>query len=403
MRLETECGEDRVIQGSDVLEVLQRVQPSEPVFCLDQTLLDRRAQAILTAFDGDISHDVTVNPHPYVLGMLAQAGVRRFAVSRVDDLVSLDRFADAVTPVLRQPINSRQSLRVAAERHGVRVFTVDHPDELAKLHEEVGAVGLEVEILVSLSMMRQAGDTASGPSNRLVEAMVRTAIDFGLHPSIAVHPGVSSTDDVVAALAYCRSLAQRCGVVLNAINLGSAEIRSDGETVEELCAAVSARARRFGLGPTRLRLDASRAMVDACCSVLAQVLLRKSQAIYLNDGRFGWLHSLDRRLRRNAIGPQLRRLNGTPSDWSRSFHIFGPTCDSYDAFETSVVLPADVREGDWIEIPAMGADTIAWVSSFNGLHPSLFAVVTPPTASNRRGQVPMSNAGHGPLTSGAQR
>jgi ornithine decarboxylase len=391
MWLESGREPGRVVHGSSVLDLLQRMQPSEPVFCLDQAFLARRAQAIVASFDGDLCHDVAVNPHPLILATLAQAGVRRFAVSRVEDLAILDRLAPAVVPVLRQPVNSRRNLRTAAERHRVRVFAVAHVDELAKLHEEVGAGVCEVEIRASLSAIKNAGGSADG-SLAPVERMVRTAIEFGFRPSIAIHPGVSSAVHITEAIAYCRSLTQRSGVLLEAINLGSADVSADGESVEGLCAAARAQATRLGFGATRLRLDASRAMVNPCCSIVAQVLLRKSDAIYLSDGRFGWLHSLDRRLRGNAAAPILRRLRGRPSQASHRFHVFGPTCDSYDAFETPIMLPADVGEGDWIEFPAMGADTIAWACAFNGLHPSLFAVVGPLRASDRRAHAPTSSA-----------
>jgi ornithine decarboxylase len=373
MWLENGPGSGRVVHGGNVCDLLAREQPSEPVFCLDQALLIRRAKSIVAGFAGDICHDVTVNPHPLVLAALAQAGVRRFAVLRIEDLATLDRLPQAVVPVLRQRINSRHSLRIAAERHGVRVFTAGHPDELAKLREEVRADAVEVEIPAPLAAMRVRRGTAER-SNDPVEGMVRAALDFGFRPSIAVHPGVSSANDVAAAMTYCRALGQRCGVVLEAVNFGSVDVGSDGE-IETICAEAC---RQGGLpqpGPTRLRLDAGRALVGPCCSVLAQVLLRKSGAIYLNDGRFGWLQSLDDRVRGNAARPVLRRLNGTPSAASRRYRVFGPTCDAYDAFEKPIVLPADVREGDWIEFPVMGADTIAWACAFNGLHPSLFAVV----------------------------
>jgi ornithine decarboxylase len=179
---------------------------------------------------------------------------------------------------------------------------------------------------------------------------------------------------------------------LHAINLGNADTRTHGETIEALCRTASAQGRLLGLSGTRLRLDASRAMVEACCCVLVQVLLRKDDAIYVNDGRFGWLHALDRQLRRNSATLQLRRRSGTPSKESRSFRLFGPTCDSYDAFEAPAMLPADVREGDWLEIPAMGADTIPWACSFNGLHPSLFAVVAAATANDRSWDAPPDDA-----------
>ncbi|BAM93205.1 Orn/DAP/Arg decarboxylase 2 [Bradyrhizobium oligotrophicum S58] len=365
-----------------MLDLLQRLQPAEPLFCVDEMLLDQRARVVLATFDGDICHDLLVNPHPRILASLAQAGIRRFAISGPADLARLDQLAEPIIPLLRQPINSRHDLQVMARR-GVRVFAIDHLDGLAKLHDEVGFDELEVEIMVPASLIRQPCEASDRLHDQAVGAMLRASRAYGFSTSIAICPGVSSGSDIAAALAYGRSLAQRSGIALTAINLGSAEIRPGGETIEQLCTAASAHAARLGLATTRLRLDTSRAVVDSSCSVVVQVLLRKPDAIYLNDGRFGWLHSLDRRLRRDGPAPRLRRLNGTPSGATRSFHVFGPTCDSWDAFETAMELPADVREGDWIEIAAMGADTLPWACAFNGLHPDLCAVIAPRAETGR--------------------
>ncbi|MGY3133955.1 ornithine decarboxylase [Bradyrhizobium sp. USDA 4501] len=386
MRPETADRSEPIIRGCDVPDLLQRLQPAEPLFCLDQTLLDQRLRDVLAAFDGDICHDLLVNPHPQILARLAQAGIRRFAISSPADLALLDQLAKPIVPVLRQPINSRCDLQVMARR-GVRVFAIDREDGLAKLHDEVGFDEIEVEVMVPVSLIRQPREASDRLHDRAIETMLSASHAYGFSTSIAICPGVSSGSDVAAALAYGRSLAQRSGIALAAINLGSAEIRPGGETIEQLCTAAFAHATRLGLTTTRLRLDASRAVVDSCCNVVIQVLLRKPDAIYLNDGRFGWLHSLDRRLRRDGPAPRLRRPNGTPSSTTRSFHVFGPTCDSWDAFEIAMVLPADVKEGDWIEIPAMGADTLPWACAFNGLHPDLFAVIAP------RSGFPRSEAG----------
>jgi ornithine decarboxylase len=46
--------------------------------------------------------------------------------------------------------------------------------------------------------------------------------------------------------------------------------------------------------------------------------------------------------------------------------LFGPTCDSADAMAGPFLLPADVAEGDWIEIGQLGAYGGCLRTGFNG-------------------------------------
>jgi ornithine decarboxylase len=50
----------------------------------------------------------------------------------------------------------------------------------------------------------------------------------------------------------------------------------------------------------------------------------------------------------------------------RGFSLFGPTCDSADTMRGPFVLPADVAEGDWIEIGLLGAYGGCFRTAFNG-------------------------------------
>jgi ornithine decarboxylase len=48
------------------------------------------------------------------------------------------------------------------------------------------------------------------------------------------------------------------------------------------------------------------------------------------------------------------------------FRMFGPTCDSMDSMPGPYDLPADIREGDVLEIGMLGAYGTAMATRFNG-------------------------------------
>jgi ornithine decarboxylase len=60
------------------------------------------------------------------------------------------------------------------------------------------------------------------------------------------------------------------------------------------------------------------------------------------------------------------RPDGEFEGGEQGFKLYGPTCDSLDAMEGPFVLPADIREGDYIELGMLGAYGVAMQTRFNG-------------------------------------
>jgi ornithine decarboxylase len=51
---------------------------------------------------------------------------------------------------------------------------------------------------------------------------------------------------------------------------------------------------------------------------------------------------------------------------TEAFALWGPTCDSIDYMKGPFVLPANIKEGDYIEIGNVGAYGRAIAGDFNG-------------------------------------
>jgi ornithine decarboxylase len=100
-------------------------------------------------------------------------------------------------------------------------------------------------------------------------------------------------------------------------------------------------------------------------SVVLHVQMRRDDALYVNDGVFGSLADA------GALGFRyptrlIRPAGAVPSPILRPFSFFGPTCDSADAMRGPFLLPADVAEGDWIEVGQLGAYGGCLRTGFNG-------------------------------------
>jgi ornithine decarboxylase len=62
----------------------------------------------------------------------------------------------------------------------------------------------------------------------------------------------------------------------------------------------------------------------------------------------------------------VRANGGAVSDRDIGFSFFGPTCDSADVMRGPFFLPANIAEGDWIEIGLLGAYGACLRTGFNG-------------------------------------
>ena len=130
-------------------------------------------------------------------------------------------------------------------------------------------------------------------------------------------------------------------------------------------AAITAAVAEHRLGSLELWAEPGRALVAEGTSVVVQVLLRKKRRLYVNDGIYGALSDAGKPGFRYPA--RVIRLAGTPAAETAAFELMGPTCDSADRMKGPFILPADVREGDFIELGQLGAYGAALRTAFNGL------------------------------------
>jgi ornithine decarboxylase len=105
--------------------------------------------------------------------------------------------------------------------------------------------------------------------------------------------------------------------------------------------------------------------------VLVRVEARKGNFLYLNDGTYGSLFDAGVP---NFIYPT-KLLNRAGSVDEAAFSFYGPTCDTMDFMKGPFMLPADVKEGDYIEIGQLGAYGRTMATRFNGFSQANSAII----------------------------
>ena len=124
--------------------------------------------------------------------------------------------------------------------------------------------------------------------------------------------------------------------------------------------------------------EPGRALAAPGMSAVVEVLLRKDNRLYLNDGMFGifWVLRID--------GPdrfpvRIYRDGKPHKGETMEFLINGPTCDSTDTLPGLVPLPTDIRPGDYLEFGNIGAYSIGGRTNYNGFYSDRIVSITSPS------------------------
>ena len=174
----------------------------------------------------------------------------------------------------------------------------------------------------------------------------------------------------------------RCGVALDIVDVGGGfPVGYPDMTPPPLDDYIAAIVSASATLPARVALwaEPGRALVAGGGSVVVQVQLRRDDTLYVNDGIYGSLSDA------GALGfrfPARRIRLGEPGNAAAArveFALFGPTCDSADRMRGPFRLPADMREGDWVELGQLGAYGACLRTQFNGFgRADLVEVADPP-------------------------
>ena len=363
------------VRFRSVSDVIERLNPSYPVFMVFPEILKDRTSAFLDGFPGTVLYAVKCNPDPHVLRALYAAGVRHFDTASLPEIAKVTELFPDAHCYFNHPVKSRGALESAHEVYGLEHYVVDHIDELNKLCDVVGT-GITVEVRIATpkgaAVYNLSSKFGAPPENAV--ALLQEANRRGMRTAIAFHVGSQCPDPEAyrVAMKEAAGIAQRANVPIDYLDIGGGYPAEYGDPVPPIEAFFSViRAARAELKlDMPLYAEPGRALVADGCSVLAQVQLRKGRDLYINDGIYGCLAEIQL----GPLKPPVRALGRRDghcvplTGGEESFRIFGPTCDSLDVFKVEFELPNSITEGDWIEFRRMGAYSIGMQTAFNGFY-----------------------------------
>lgn len=380
---------NRPAQLATVDRMVAEHQPAEPMHCIRPQILAATARRFIDLFGaatgGDVLYAVKCNPDPAFLRALYRGGVRHFdCASPAEIRVVRQMFADAHVHYMH-PVKNRAAITKAWNEFAVRDFSLDSQEELDKILAVTGEAPDDLGLFIRLAMPKGAAAyDLSGKFGATLEeavALLRRARPLARRLGVCFHVGSQMMDPAAyeAGIAIAGRVIKAAGVAIDVVDVGGGfPVAYPDLTPPDLSLYMAAIARGLKAldlpASTRIWCEPGRALVAAGGSVVVQVERRRGDELFVNDGIYGSLSDAGV----PAFRFPCRLIRRSDADLV-PFSFWGPTCDSADRMKGPFLLPADIQEGDWVEIGQLGAYGATLRTEFNGFDQArLVEVIDPP-------------------------
>lgn len=359
-----------------VEDMVMDLRPEEPVQVLRPATIVHAAKWFLRNFPGDVMYAVKCNPDVRVLALLARAGVKHYDVASLAEIKLVAETLPGASLYFMHPVKSRHAIRDAYFQYGVRSFSLDTHEELEKILEVTqGATDLNLYIRLSvpsddaaISLAGKFGVALEDAASLLVAARAKArklAVCFHVG-SQCMNPNAYG-----AVMQKVASLVEESGVTLDILDVGGGfPSIYPGMVPPSLNVYMRQIKKALADHPvfthTQVVCEPGRALVAEGGSTVVQVDARRGNMLYINDGIYGSL--FDAGIPAFKYPVKAIRPGDEFSGELMEFGFYGPTCDSIDVMKGPFMLPADIREGDWIEVGQLGAYGQAMRTNFNGFY-----------------------------------
>jgi len=374
---------------ASALKAIEALKPVEPLYLIHPEKFATAAKAFLEGFPGDVLYAVKSNPHPVALTNLWNAGIRHFDTASLGEIETVKGlFPDAICHFMA-PVRLPGQAKAAFENHGVTDFVVDGEAELDKLLAEVGnpkKLRIFVRLVAQLGGALLEMSSKYGCRPEEAAKLLKRVRVAGAAPCLTFHVG----SQCLSPFSYAQAIeiAQRTitlsGVEIAALDVGggfpAAYSGQEPPPYHWFFDMIKEALNSLGRPNLNVMCEPGRALCAPGLSLVTQVVMRRGDRLYMNDGIYGSFDeqrfaSFDEDYPPSGITLDAKGKAKLLAGEKRPFRAYGPTCDSADVLPRPVMLPNGIDSGDYILFDAMGAYTVSSRSNFNGYYPDSWAVI----------------------------
>ena len=357
-------------------EIVSQLKPERPVYCIRKKSIQVASRTFQNKFPGTILYAVKTNPHPEVLKTIIQSGINNFDVASIKEIEDIRKISPKAKCSFMHTVKSRESIKEAYFKFGVKTFSLDTKDELIKIIESTNqAKDLELFVRVSVSNEHAEIDLSKkfGALTSEAVGLLRLTKQYAKKIGLSFHVGSQCMHPISYAkgITEIGNIIKRTKIIPHYINVGGGfpTIYPDlvPQSLDNYFEEIKKSLKNLKLDKLpEIICEPGRALVAESGSTIVRVNLRKKQKLHINDGTYGTLFDAGVP---NIVYPSRLIKNGKIiSKKLTSFDFYGPTCDSMDYMKGPFILPNNIKENDYIELGQLGAYGLTFRTKFNGFY-----------------------------------
>lgn len=359
-----------------VEDLVNQLRPDRPVYCIRKKSILSASKFFQKKFPGKILYAVKTNPNQEVIKTLIKSGIEQFDVASVEEIKAVREFSQSAKCSFMHTVKSRESIRDAYFKFGVKTFALDTKDELIKIIESTsGAKDLELFVRVAVSNEHAEIDLSKkfGALSTEAAGLLRLVKQYSSKIGLSFHVGSQCMHPISYAkgITEIGNIINKTKIVPDFINVGGGFPTIYPDLIPQSLNSYFEEIKK-SLENLKLKslpeiiCEPGRALVAESGSTIVRVNLRKKQKLYINDGTYGTLFDAGTP---NIVYPSKMIKDSSNKIISKkltAFDFYGPTCDSMDYMKGPFLLPNNIKENDYIELGQLGAYGLTFRTEFNG-------------------------------------
>ena len=359
-----------------VEDLINQLKPNDPVYCIRKQPIINASKFFQKKFPGKILYAVKTNPNEEVLKTIIESGINQFDVASIKEIETIKKLNKYAKCSYMHTVKSRENIKEAYFKYGIKTFALDSKDELIKIIETTNyAKDLELFVRVSVSNEHAEIDLSKkfGVITSEATGLLRLTRQYSKKIGISFHVGSQCMHPIsyTKGIEEIGKIIKKTKIIPDYINVGGGFPTIYPDLISQPMLNYF---NEIKSGLNKLKFDKmpevicepGRAIVAESGSTIVRVILRKKQKLFINDGTYGTL--FDAGVPNIVYPSKLITQNRIISKKMTAFDFYGPTCDSLDYMKGPFLLPNNVKEGDYIELGQLGAYGLTFRTEFNGFY-----------------------------------
>ncbi len=354
----------------------------KPAMIVDTSVIKEKYENLKNLIPGvKVFYAVKTNPHKNILKQLYELG----SGFEISSLQELKQMKDLGVPA--EKIITGNTLKVPkfikeAYDYGINYYAFDSKVEVDKIAKLAPKANVALRLAVDNTGSEWPLSKKFGaPTSRAID-LLAYAKEKGLNPSgLTFHVGSQCMNPVnwsnaLMTLAEVYNLAKKNDFKITTINLGGgfpSRLTKDIPKIETIKKNINKTIEEvFNGNGLNFYIEPGRGIVGESAIFIATVIARANRGsenwLSLDIGVYNGLLDAVAGIKFEIISE--KEINNIhDKDEMISYHVSGPTCDSWDTITDSYMLPKNLDIGDIIYILNTGAYTTSISTNFNGFGP----------------------------------